>query len=102
MANTVGNLEQPALTSTSEPKPELKVNGHVNNAINAVAKHENGWYNQDFAGYRVTEKPFGTRRAVRIVCVGAGAAGLQLAYKLERKLEDIELQIYEKNVRTSV
>lgn len=61
------------------------------------APHENSWYNQDFDGYRITEAPLFTKRHLRIVCVGAGAVGLQLAYKAERALENIELQIYDKN-----
>ncbi|PSN63199.1 cyclohexanone monooxygenase [Corynespora cassiicola Philippines] len=61
------------------------------------APHENEWYNQDFDGYRVSEHPLHTRRHLRIICVGAGAAGLQIAYKAERALKDIELKIYEKN-----
>lgn len=61
------------------------------------AVHENTWYNQDFDGYRVTEEPLFTKRHLRLVCVGAGAAGLQIAYKAERLLENVELQIYEKN-----
>jgi cation diffusion facilitator CzcD-associated flavoprotein CzcO len=61
------------------------------------AVHENEWYNQDFEGYRISEQPLHTKRHLRIVCVGAGAAGLQIAYKAERALENIDLQIYEKN-----
>ncbi|ERS95329.1 hypothetical protein HMPREF1624_08207 [Sporothrix schenckii ATCC 58251] len=61
------------------------------------AVHENKWYNQDFDGYRITEEVLHTKRHLRIVCVGAGAAGLQLAYKAERALSNIDLQIYEKN-----
>lgn len=61
------------------------------------AWHENTWYNQDFDGYRITEAPLFTKRHLRVVCVGAGAAGLQIAYKAERTLENIDLQIYEKN-----
>ncbi|RFU26023.1 hypothetical protein B7463_g10312, partial [Scytalidium lignicola] len=63
----------------------------------STAHHENEWYNQDFDGYRITEQPLFTKRRVRLVCVGAGAAGLQIAYKAERLLENVELQIYEKN-----
>ncbi|KAF9883658.1 hypothetical protein FE257_003092 [Aspergillus nanangensis] len=59
--------------------------------------HENSWYNQDFDGYRITEQPLYTKRRLRIICVGAGATGLQLAYKAERLLQNVELQIYEKN-----
>jgi hypothetical protein len=61
------------------------------------AHHENEWYNQDFNGYRITEQPLHAKRYIRMICVGAGAAGLQIAYKAERLLENVELQIYEKN-----
>ena len=37
------------------------------------------------------------KRHLRIVVVGAGATGLQIAYKAERVLENVDLQIYEKN-----
>jgi cation diffusion facilitator CzcD-associated flavoprotein CzcO len=62
------------------------------------APHGNSWYNQrDFDGYRITEAPLFTRRPLRVVCVGAGAAGLQLAYKASRGgLTDVALQIYER------
>lgn len=59
--------------------------------------HENAWYNQDFDGYRISEQALYTKRNLRVICVGAGAAGLQIAYKAERLLENIDLQIYEKN-----
>jgi cation diffusion facilitator CzcD-associated flavoprotein CzcO len=61
------------------------------------ARHENSWYNQDFDGYRITEEVLFTKRHLRIICVGAGAAGLQIAYKAERALENVDLQVYEKN-----
>lgn len=49
------------------------------------APHANAWYDgRDFDGYRITEAPLYTRRPLRVVCVGAGAAGLQLAYKASR------------------
>ncbi|CAI6016935.1 unnamed protein product [Clonostachys chloroleuca] len=59
--------------------------------------HENTWYNQDFDGYRISESPLFTKRRLRVVCVGAGASGIQIAYKAEHALENIDLQIYEKN-----
>ncbi|KAF3003284.1 hypothetical protein E8E14_006499 [Neopestalotiopsis sp. 37M] len=61
------------------------------------AAHDNTWYNQDFDGYRISEHPLFAKRRLRVVCVGAGATGLQLAYKAERALEQVDLQIYEKN-----
>ncbi|KAF4463141.1 cyclohexanone monooxygenase [Fusarium albosuccineum] len=59
--------------------------------------HENEWYRQDFGDYSISELPIYTKRPIRVVCVGAGATGLQLAYKAERLLENVTLQIYEKN-----
>ena len=59
--------------------------------------HENKWYRQDFGDYTVSSVPIYTKRPIRIVCIGAGATGLQLAYKAERLLENATLQIYEKN-----
>lgn len=38
------------------------------------------------------------RRKIRIICVGAGAAGLLVAYKLKRSFQDYELVCYEKFV----
>ncbi|KAJ9614291.1 hypothetical protein H2200_002427 [Cladophialophora chaetospira] len=69
----------------------------TNSALQPGVIHENEWYNQDFDGFRVTEEPLYTKRHLRIVCVGAGATGLQIAYKAERLLENIDIQIYEKN-----
>lgn len=45
-----------------------------------------------------TNKPINTpRRKLKVVCVGAGASGLLVAYKLQRHFDDFELTIYEKN-----
>jgi cation diffusion facilitator CzcD-associated flavoprotein CzcO len=85
----MGATTKPITTVASHPDPD---------AIPASDdKHDNTWYNQDFDGYRVSEYPLYEKRQVRVVCVGAGAAGLQLAYKAERALEKVDLQIYEKN-----
>ena len=47
--------------------------------------------------------PLGTRRKLRVVCIGAGYGGLTLAYKLvhESKLvdESIDFTLYERQVR---
>jgi hypothetical protein len=46
------------------------------------------------------EQPLGTKRKLRLVCIGAGFSGLMLAWKVKHdwKCEDwIDLQIYEKN-----
>lgn len=41
--------------------------------------------------------PIHQERHVKIICVGAGASGLLLAYKLQKHFQNFTLQIYEKN-----
>ncbi|KAF9893699.1 hypothetical protein FE257_009867 [Aspergillus nanangensis] len=42
-------------------------------------------------------KPIHANRTLRIVCIGAGASGIYLAYKLKTSFTDFELDVYEKN-----
>lgn len=58
--------------------------------------HNNPWYKQDF-GVEITEDVIYNRRKLRVIATGAGAAGLQVAYKFEKLLQDVDLAIYEKN-----
>lgn len=39
----------------------------------------------------------GTIRAVRIICIGAGVSGINLAYQVQQRMQKTELVIYEKN-----
>ncbi|KAM6536122.1 hypothetical protein FALCPG4_005640 [Fusarium falciforme] len=59
--------------------------------------HNNPFYRQDFGGVKITEDVIYKRRNLRVVATGAGAAGLQVAYKFRKLLQDIDLVIYEKN-----
>ncbi|KAF2748331.1 FAD/NAD(P)-binding domain-containing protein [Sporormia fimetaria CBS 119925] len=45
--------------------------------------------------------PIHAQRHVRILCVGAGASGLLMAYKLQRHFSNYSFQIYEKNQEVS-
>lgn len=47
--------------------------------------------------YTVTEQPLGTPRQLRVVTIGAGAAGLNFARHVELQMENVDLVIYEKN-----
>ncbi|KAH0432512.1 hypothetical protein CcaCcLH18_06419 [Colletotrichum camelliae] len=47
--------------------------------------------------YVVTESPLGTARKLRVLMVGAGASGLNLARHMDLHMENFELAIYEKN-----
>jgi hypothetical protein len=80
---------QVRLTMSFQPDPDsLPLPGEV---------HENEWYNQDFGGFEVSEQFLFKKRHVRLVVVGAGAVGVQVAYKAPQELEDYKLTIYEKN-----
>lgn len=62
-------------------------------------------------GYHVWEAPYGTGRTVRVLCIGAGASGLNLAHQLVQDFgavpgrsdeqssgsRRVELTIYDKN-----
>jgi len=45
--------------------------------------------------------PIHAQRHVRIVCIGAGASGLLMAYKLQRHFTNYSLTVYEKNPEVS-
>ncbi|KAL2676431.1 hypothetical protein Neosp_010189 [[Neocosmospora] mangrovei] len=47
--------------------------------------------------HEIPERRLGEPRHLRIVTVGAGAAGLNLAYQLERHMKAVDHVIYEKN-----
>jgi hypothetical protein len=47
--------------------------------------------------YTVSESPIGTVRPVRIICIGAGASGVNLAYQIQQNMQKTDLVIYEKN-----
>jgi NADPH-dependent glutamate synthase beta subunit-like oxidoreductase len=45
--------------------------------------------------------PLHAQRHVRVVCIGAGASGLLMAYKLQRHFSNYSLTVYEKNAEVS-
>jgi cation diffusion facilitator CzcD-associated flavoprotein CzcO len=49
--------------------------------------------------YTIREEPIGTRRAIRIACIGAGYSGLMMAIVFNEKLKgrNAEFIIYERN-----
>jgi len=63
----------------------------------SAAPHENEFYRQSFSNYAIPEAPAFTKRPMRLIVVGAGASGLQIAYKAERQLENVTINVYDKN-----
>ncbi|KAF5316157.1 hypothetical protein D9619_006298 [Psilocybe cf. subviscida] len=43
------------------------------------------------------QNPIHHARHLKVICIGAGASGLLLAYKMQRSFENFELVIYDKN-----
>ncbi|OAP58404.1 hypothetical protein AYL99_07494 [Fonsecaea erecta] len=67
----------------------------VDSTNNLAAKY--GWKNTNEAGYTINEVPSGTLRSVKIICLGAGASGINLAKLVQDQMQNVELQIYDKN-----
>lgn len=71
----------------------------VVNGVNGVA-HSYDYPDATPDGqYRILDQYHSKPRRLRVVCVGAGASGLCLAYKMEKMLEagTWELTLFEKN-----
>ena len=49
--------------------------------------------------YRIIERPIGSRRPLRVVCMGAGYSGLMMAIMFNEKMKNSNatLAVYEKN-----
>ncbi|KAF5988508.1 monooxygenase [Fusarium coicis] len=58
---------------------------------------EPGVSNGEAKVYEVVRQPIHQRQKMRIICVGAGLAGIAAAYKYMERLQDAEFVIYEKN-----
>lgn len=51
----------------------------------------------DEFGYRIKEQPFGTKRRLRIVLMGAAASTVCFLKKAEEQMENLDICVYEKN-----
>ncbi|KAF2483098.1 FAD/NAD-P-binding domain-containing protein [Neohortaea acidophila] len=56
-----------------------------------------GWKTRNDRGYEIRERPSGEPRRMRVIGVGAGASGINLAKALRDDAENIEVAIYDKN-----
>ena len=56
----------------------------------------NGDANCDNGSYQVSDRYHSQGSTIRVINVGAGAAGLLMAYKMKKKFDDYELVCYEK------
>lgn len=82
----------------SELQGVSEVPGKHHGAASVEKPHANPWYRQSFGDFNVTEAPlYRTGRKLRVIGTGAGATGLQAAYKFSKLLKDVDLVLYEKN-----
>lgn len=51
----------------------------------------------DSTGYQIREEPYGTKRPVRVVLMGAGASTLNFLKKAEEQMQNLKIIVYEKN-----
>lgn len=57
----------------------------------------NSQRNSNTSRLECVPKPIYYPRHMRIICIGAGFAGLCFAYKLQRSFDNYDMVIYEKN-----
>jgi cation diffusion facilitator CzcD-associated flavoprotein CzcO len=46
---------------------------------------------------RRTNGPIHAQRHIKVICIGAGASGLLMAYKMQKHFQNFTLTVYEKN-----
>lgn len=79
-------------------------NIHGNNAADDIAQNNptaerDGFLipDQDERGYRIKEQPYGTKREIQVILMGAGASTLNFLKKAEEQMTNLEIRVYEKN-----
>lgn len=80
--------------------PGLSLKPQMVKASSTKAVHENEWYRNFNPSYTITEQPLHTMRPIKILIIGAGASGLNIAFKTQRQFPDsagVTFSIYEKN-----
>ncbi|KIH92133.1 hypothetical protein SPBR_03289 [Sporothrix brasiliensis 5110] len=95
----------PGITTGSavvEPLADAKALATTTTAdptANPTPKVINGHYQAPQHGpvYEVSPTPLGTIKKMRIITIGAGASGINMAYQTKKHLKNVSLVVYEKN-----
>ncbi len=48
-------------------------------------------------GYELPDQPIGAKRSVRVITIGGGASGINMAYQIDKWTTDVEHVVYEKS-----
>jgi hypothetical protein len=96
MAPSVISIETVDSSHTELRKVDEKIK------VNGAECHLNGFSSSPVhldPAYQIIEQPIGTRRPIRIACMGAGYSGLMMAIMFSETMKDknAELVIYERN-----
>ena len=51
----------------------------------------------DETGYKLIEQPYGTKRKMRVILMGAGASSLNFFKQAEEQMQNLDIACYEKN-----
>lgn len=85
-----------AVESEQVERTLAAVEQHISSLARGVHATTNTNLDHD---YKIVEKPIGTRRPIRVACMGAGYSGLMMAIVFAEKMKDknAELVVYERN-----
>ena len=80
------------------PDSAAATRDHVDQ-LNQITAERDGLHvpEVDPSGYRIREEPFGTRRRIRVVLMGAGASTVNFLKKAEETMQNLDVTVYEKN-----
>jgi hypothetical protein len=78
--------------------PEKQANGTSRNLNFSSPQDGQPPPETDEYGYRIREEPYGTKRRLKVILMGAGAATLNFLKKAEEEMQNLDIVCYEKNL----
>lgn len=87
------------ISATSDFKKTCKLDAAASNAAIVQTMLETDAAAALDPAYTLKEEPIGTRRPIRVVCMGAGYSGLMMAIMFSQQMQgkNAELVVYERN-----
>jgi len=83
-------------TQVAGSAPDTANRSHDSASIQ-IGRDENNIPAINDHGYQICEEPLGIKRKIKVIILGAGASGIDFFKNAEEKLENVEIQCYEKN-----